>query len=97
MQEFYRLGALHTYIGGIAAVVFLLIQLYRLPQNQARIPEKWRWANLSFVRQHLLLAGLAALSGALSAWASGLSGWDAAKAALAAVQAIILTGALLKK
>lgn len=97
VQEFYRLGALHTYIGGIATVVFLLIHIYRLPQAQARIPKKWRWASLSFVWQHALLILLAGLGGMLSAYAADMSGWDAVKTALAAVQAIILTGAMVRK
>lgn len=90
-QEFYRLASLHTYIGGIAMGIFLPLQIYRAPRCQAKIPEKFRWEKIPLVRQYAILISLAGIGGVLAAMSSGLSGWDAIKAGVAAAQTLILT------
>jgi NADH:ubiquinone oxidoreductase subunit 6 (subunit J) len=96
-QEFYRLAGLHSYIGGIALVILFALQVYRAPQCQAKIPEKYRWEKVSFVWQHVILIVLASLGGALTSMSAEASAIDALKAALAAAQAVILTNMILRK
>src|SRR6266705_6066009 len=77
------------HVGAIAAAVFFLVRLYRVPSVQAMLPFKARWDNLPLPLKHGLLFGLAGLGGLLSSLAAGLPWQDALKAAGSAVVAAI--------
>jgi hypothetical protein len=96
-QEFYRLASLHTYIGWIAVGILLFLQVYRSPRYQEKIPDKYRWDNLSMPRQHAILILLAGIGGAMTAASADASLADALKAALAAAQTLILTNLLIRR